>query len=615
MANRTPITELDFFAAKEQFKNYLRGQTKFKDYDFEGSNLNVILDVLSYNTFLNNFYTNMTFSEMFLDSAQMRNSVVSHAKELNYLPRSATSAKASVRLRFESANPSATIIIPRETIFNTSYQGENYSFVTEQTYVARRITSNQTGTNTFVATDFNESGQEIGMSIFEGVTIPDIQREAFILDDQQEIRCVLSNENVDTNSIRVFVGDLSGDVLDEDTEDFVEFRYRKDIFGVNPSDPVFYIEPHFDEKYAVVFGKNIFGRQPLESDGIGISYRVCSEDRPNGASRFTTNFLPNAVVETLSPARGGASRESVSSIKFFAPKSIQIQERAVTESDYEILLKQRFPQIKSVSVYGGDELDPPRYGKVAISINLQGNVLISDSSKSEFERYLSGKSPLAIQPIFVNPDFIYVDMDVDVSFTRTLTTKSLQNIEQDIRSAIKVYNDENLNDFGTTLRVSRLSSVIDDLDESILSNRITAKPFIEYSPPILTEQNPIFNFNATLIKPYPFRSSVGFKDYKPAIRSSVFGYRGVCAFFVDDGQGNIQILSDDVQNIQVLSPSIGTVDYNRGIVRLSSFSVNSFAGNAIKVFANTSDSDISSPKSRILLVRDENVRIRLLEKK
>jgi hypothetical protein len=615
MANRTPITELDFFAAKEQFKTYLRNQTRFKDYDFEGSNLNVILDVLSYNTFINNFYTNMTFSEMFLDSAQMRNSVVSHAKELNYLPRSATSARASVRLRFQSANPAATILIPRDTIFTTSYQGENFSFVTEQTYVARRITSNQTGTNTFVATDFNSSGDEIGMSIFEGVTIPDIQREAFILDDEQELRCVLSNENVDINSIRVFVGDLSSDVLDEETEDFVEFRYRKDIFGVQPNDPVFYVEPHFDEKYSVVFGKNVFGRQPGPDEEVGITYRVCSEDRPNGANRFTTNIFPNVIVETLSPAKGGAPRESVSSIKFFAPKSIQIQERAVTETDYEILLKQRFPQIKSVSVYGGDELDPPRYGKVAISINLQGNVLISESSKNEFERYLSDKSPLAIQPIFVNPDFIYVDMDLDVFFTRTLTTKSLQNLEQEIRNVIKTYNDENLNDFGSSLRVSRLSSLIDNVDPSVISNRIIAKPFIEYSPPLLTEQNPVFNFNSALVKPYPFRSSIGFQDYKPAIQSSVFGYRGVCAFFVDDGQGNIQILSDDIQNIQVLAPSIGTVDYNNGIVRLSSFAVNSFAGPAIKVFANTVDNDISSPKSRILLIRDENVKIKLVEKK
>jgi hypothetical protein len=612
MTNK-PITELDFFAAKDQLKDFLRNQNQFKDYDFEGSNFNVLLDVLSYNTYKNNFYTNMAFKEMFLDSAQMRNSIISHAKELNYLPRSATSSRASVRLRFDSTNPAATILIPRGTQFSTVFQNSNFSFVTSQTYIARRTTANLSGSNKFIATDFNERGEEIGLTIFEGFLIPDIQREAFILEEESGLRCVISNENVDIESIRVFVGDLSSDVTDETNTDFEEFVYKRDIFGVKSDDSVFYIEPHFDNLYSVVFGKNVFGKQPLINDEIGISYRVCNEDAPNGSNKFTTAFLPNIIVETLKPAEGGAKRESVSSIKFFAPKSIQIQERAVTETDYEILLKQRFPQIKSVSVYGGDELDPPRYGKVAISVNQQGNVLISDSTKSEFERYLSDKTPLAIQPIFINPEFIYVDMDVDVFYSRNLTTKSLPELEQNIRNEIKDYNNDILEDFGTVLRNSRLSAIIDDSDVGILSNSITTKPFIEYSPPLRVEQNPAFNFSAELIKPYPFRKVSGVRDYKPAVRSSIFNYKSVCSFLQDDGMGNIQILSDDINNIEVLVPSVGTVDYINGVVRLSSFVVDAFPGSAIKIFANTVNVDILSPKSRILTVRDENVKIKLIE--
>jgi len=426
---------------------------------------------------------------------------------------------------------------------------------------------------------------------------------------------VISNETVDIESIRVFVGDLSSDVLDEDEEDFQEYFFKKDIFGVKPDDPVFYIEPYFDNLYSVVFGKNVFGKQPLPSDEIGVTYRVCNEDAPNGANRFTTSFLPNIIVETLRPAEGGAARESISSIKFFAPKSIQIQERAVTETDYEVLLKQRFPQIKSISVYGGDELDPPRYGKVAISVNLQGNVLISESTKSDFERYLSDKTPLAIQPIFVNPEFIFVDVSLDVFYTKRLTTKSLQQLEQDIRNAVKNFTETNLDDFGTVLRNSRLSSVIDDVDNGILSNSIVTRPFIEYSPPIRVEQNPVFNFNTELVKPYPFRRASGIENYKPAVKSSVFNFRGTCVYIQDDGLGNIQIVSDDANNFQVLVPSVGSDDYKNGVVRLSSFVVDGFAGRAIKMFANTVDSDISSPKSRILTIRDENVKIRLVEKR
>ena len=613
MAN-TPITELDFFAAKDQFKSYLRNQTQFRDYDFEGSNMNVLLDVLAYNTFLNNFYTNMTFSEMFLDTAQKRDSVVSHAKELNYLPRSSVSAKASVRVTFSLQETSVNVLIPRGTTFRTNYQGDNYSFVTSQSYVARRTTSNSNGINTYVATEYDSSGVEIGIDIYEGAIIPDIQREGFYL-SENDLKCVITNETVDVNSVRVFVGDEFADVLSITTspEIFQEYQYKKDIFGVLPDDPVFYIEPYFEEKYVVTFGRNIFGRQPSFTDKIFVDYRVCSGSAPNGAALFSTSFVTNARVETISPASGGADKESLESIRYFAPKSIQIQERAITSSDYEVLLKQRFPQIQSISVYGGDELDPPRYGKVAISVNLQGNALISDGVKSDFERYISDKSPLTIQPIFINPEYIYVKAVVNVNYSINLTTKSKQQIESEIRQTIQLYSANNLNDFGKTLRISKLTTAIDNVDKGILSNSISLNPIIEYSPPLILEQNPAFSFNAKLIKPYPFRGTTNFETYKPAIKSTVFDFDGTCSFLQDDGLGNIQVLSDNIQNIQVLNPAIGTVDYDNGIVRLSNFAVNGFAGSAIQIRANTENVNVSAPKSRILVIRDGDITVNITE--
>lgn len=611
MANK-PITELDFFAAKDQLKDFLKNQTQFRDYDFEGSNMNVLLDVLSYNTFLNNYYTNMTFSEMFLDSAQKRDSVISHAKELNYLPRSSVSAKASVRLSFPLEETSVNVIIPRGTTFRTNYQSQNFSFVTSQSYVARRTTSNSNGVNSYVATEFDSQGNEIGIDIFEGAIIPDIQREGFYL-SENELRAVITNETVDINSVRVFVGSEFADVLSITTspEVFQEFQYRRDIFGVKPDDPVFYIEPDFEDKYAITFGRNKYGRQPSFTDKIFVDYRVCSGSGPNGASSFSTSFVPNVTVTTISPASGGADRESLESIRYFAPKSIQIQERAITSSDYEVLLKQRFPQIQSISVYGGDELDPPRFGKVAISVSLQGNALVSESIKSDFQNYISDKSPLTIQPIFVNPEFIYVEAIINVNYTKNLTTKSIQQLESEIRAAISRFNADNLNDFGRTLRISKLTTAIDDVDTGILSTSISANPIIEYSPPLFLEQNPTFSFNAKLIKPYPFRSTVSFDTYKPAIRSTVFDFNGTCSFLQDDGIGNIQVISDDIQNIQVLNPSIGTVDYNNGVVRLSNFSVDGFSGSAIKIKANTENVNVSAPKSRILVVRDSDITVNL----
>ena len=613
MANK-PITELDFFAAKDQFKSFLRNQTQFRDYDFEGSNMNVLLDVLAYNTFLNNYYTNMTFSEMFLDSAQKRDSIISHAKELNYLPRSSVSAKASVRVTFSLEETSVNVLIPRGATFRTNYQGDNYSFVTSQSYVARRTTSNDNGVNTYIATEYDSTGAEIGIDIYEGAIIPDIQREGYYL-SENELKCIITNETVDINSIRVFVGDEFADVLSVTTspEIFQEYQYKKDIFGVLPDDAVFYIEPHFDDKYVVTFGRNIHGRQPSFTDKIFIDYRVCSGSAPNGASSFSTSFVANARVETISPASGGADRESLESIRYFAPKSIQIQERAITSSDYEVLLKQRFPQIQSISVYGGDELDPPRYGKVAISVNLQGNALISEAVKSDFERYIGDKSPLTIQPIFINPEYIYVSATINVGYSRNFTTKSTQQLESEIRQVIQNYNSANLNDFGKTLRVSKLTTDIDNVDNGILSSSMSVNPIIEYSPPLFLEQNPSFSFNAKLIKPYPFRGTTNFETYKPAIKSTVFDFDGTCSFLQDDGLGNIQVVSDDVQNIQVLNPSIGTVDYTNGIVRLSNFAVNAFAGSAIKIIANTENVNVSAPKSRILVIRDADITVNLTE--
>ena len=471
---KTPITELDFFAIKEQFKTYLRSQSAFKDYNFEGSNMSILLDVLSYNTFQNNFYTNMAISEMFLDSAQLKNSIVSHAKELNYLPRSATSAKAIVRVTFDDANGPSTLTIPKGARFTSSIGGSSFNFTTDQNFIARKTAiSNDRLTATYVADN---------VEIFEGEIFTNFETEGYFVEDSA-FKCVLSSENVDISSVRVSSND--GDTV---------YVYKKDIFGVQPLDLVFYIEPHFDDRYAVVFGRNKFGIQPDVNDKIEIEYRVCNEDLPNGASKFATSIKPNARVETIQVAAGGAKKENLESIRFFAPRSIQIQERAVTASDYEILLKQKFNEIQAVAVYGGEELEPPQFGKVAISVVLDGNNLLSDSKKNEFKRYLGDKTPLSIEPIFVNPEFLYVNAEINISYSYKQTTKNEAELEGLIRATIRTYNDENLNKFGGTLRSSKLSGVIDDIDTAILSNSLTLMAIIEYSPPLLLPQNPTFKF-------------------------------------------------------------------------------------------------------------------------
>lgn len=588
-----PINELDFAAIKDQFITHLRNQTQFKDYDFAGSNMNVLLDVLAYNTYMNNFYTNMAINEMFLDSAVLKNSVVSHAKELNYLPRSRKSSRAVVNVTIRDTQETAqTITIPRFTRFSTNYAGDNFNFITDKVHVARRVSS-----GVYVATL---------VEIFEGEILTNFEKDGFFLDEQNFLRCNLTNDNIDTSTIEVYVDE-------EAAEGQNQFFYTRDIFGVTPTSKVFYLDPYFDDRYTIYFGRNIFGEQPNPDIDIKVQYRVCSGAEANGANRFASSFRPGVTVATVTAAAGGSERENLDSIKFFAPKSIQIQERAVTASDYEILLRQRFPEIKSVSVYGGDELDPPQFGRVAISVNLQGQGILSSTNKSDYLRYLSDKSPLTIEPIFIDSEFLFTEAIVDINFSRKLTSKSTAQLEALIREAILNYNSTNLDDFGDTLRTSRLSSIIDDLDEGILSNTLCVNPIIEYAPILNLTLNPRFRFETQLVKPYPFRATNGFTDFKPSIVSTSFRYKNIQSKLQDDGAGNMQVVSASSVNTEILDPTIGTVDYETGDIKLINFAVESFTGNAIKIYAASTSSNITAPKNRILSIRDEDITINFIE--
>jgi len=594
MANpKTPITELDFAAIKEQFKVYLQTQTQFKDYNFEGSNMSALLDVLSFNSYQNNFYTNMALNEMFLDSAVLKNSIVSHAKELNYIPRSRKSAKAVLNLTINDTTTNAsTITVPQYFELSANYQGESYNFVTNEAYTARR-----TAPGVYEAQN---------VEFFEGEMLQSFQREGFIVDADGVLRVYLTNNEVDTDSLVVFVDA-------EATDDANVFTRATTIFGVNPTDKVFYLEPYLDDRYSIYFGKNQFGLQPEEFEDVRVRYRICSGAEPNGAAEFGTgsiNDTGTVSATVVQAAAGGQERESMESIRYFAPKALQVQERAVTTKDYEVLLQQAFPEITAVSAYGGEQLDPPQYGRVAISVYLNDNTeIISSTLSNSYIAYLKERAPLGIEPIFVATEFVYGDMAVNVTYTRKNTEKSKAELESLVRAAIQKYSDDNLEGFDKSLRVSKLSSIIDGLDTGIESNEISVLPIIEYSPPLNFNTNPAFRFEAELIKPYPFKSANGFVDYKPAIKSTVFDVDGTCVFLQDDGQGNVMTITDEVTNPQIINPTAGTVDYKTGEVKLTNFKVETFTGSAIKISAKTKTADIKAPKGRVFIIRDTDVKV------
>ena len=581
-----PITELDFFQAKNQLKEFLRNDPsgRFRDIDFEGSNMAVLLDVLAYNTYQNNFYTNMAISEMFLDSAQLENSIVSHAKELNYLPRSAKSAKAIVNVTIlDPTNEDATISIPEGTRFTTNQGGERYNFFTARNNVARRVGSN------YVAE---------GIEIFEGELIDEA---FFVSPERKSIRLI--NENVDVSSIRVFEN------FDQPL-DRVEYVFTNDIFGIGADDPVFYVEPAPDSTYEITFGKNKFGKEPEINSQIRVFYRVTNASDANGACRFTTSSIQNAAVSTVFNAVGGAEKESLEDIKFFAPKSIQVQERAVTERDYEVLLKQRFSEIQDVSVFGGDELDPPRFGKVAISLNIDGG--LSEILIEKYSTFLRDKTPIGIQPIFLPPRFMNISAQVNVFYSPLQTNKSKDQIEQEVREALRDYNNISLEKFGAVFEVSRVSSIIDSLDPSIKSNTIDADPYILYAPEFNRVDNPIFDFGTPLQSPCKFARTAGSQVFNSFVRSSRFIFQGAEAIFEDNGLGSINIINArdrDRGVFEFIKLDAGKVDYEKGIVSLSNFIVDSYAGSGIQITANTQEKNVTAPKTKVLSLRDADVEV------
>jgi hypothetical protein len=535
----------------------------------------------------------MALNEMFLDSAVLKNSIVSHAKELNYIPRSRKSAKAIVDILItDTTSTESTITIPQYFALSANYQGESYNFVTNESYTARRT----------------EIGKYVAQNVelFEGEMLVSFQKEGFIVDADGVLRVFLTNNEVDTDSIVVFVDA-------EATDDQNIFSRANTIYGVKPADKVFYLEPYLDEKYSIYFGKNQFGLQPEEFEDVRVRYRICSGTEPNGANTFGNGFIgENGVVSAtvIQAASGGQERESMESIRYFAPKSLQVQERAVTTKDYEVLLQQAFPEITAVSAYGGEQLDPPQFGRVAISVFLNDNTrIISSTLSNSYLGYLKERAPLGIEPIFKQTEFVYADMTVSVNYSKKNTEKSASDIEALVRAAIQKYSDDNLEAFDRTLRSSKLSAIVDALDSGILSNEISAVPIIEYSPPLNFNTNPTFRFETSLVRPYNYQAVNGFANFKPAVKSSPFDIDGSCVFFQDDGNGNIMIITDDVVNPQIINPTAGTVDYTKGEVKLTNFKVEAFTGSAIKVTAKTIDNDIKSPQGRVFILRDTDVKI------
>lgn len=438
--NALSVSSLDFDTIRERLVSTLRADPKFKDWDFLGSNISVLLDLLSYNTFMNNFYVNMNLSESFLDSAQLRDSVVSKAKELNYTPRSMTSSKAVINVRLSPPDNPATVTVPKGTVFNSRIDNSVLSFITD--------------TPTILRSSDNYSAD---ISIYEGTYIT----ETFTVDTSIEQRFVLSNENIDTKSLTVSV-------------DGVEYTLATSLLGLKSTDNIYFCQATAKNKFEIIFGDSIYGSGLINGNIISTTYRVTSGPLGNGASVFTGSNISGypTTISTVETSSGGSDRESISSIKYNAPRHYQTRERAVTKTDYEVLVTENFPEVRTVNIFGGEEIEPPKYGKVFVSVDIYQSEKTPSSLKNNISQFLKERNMVNVTPIVVDPERTYLIVNASVSYDQNKTVDQQQDIEAYVFEAIVQYDDAYMNDFGVTFMPSKMSTAIDNCHPSIISSTL-----------------------------------------------------------------------------------------------------------------------------------------------
>ena len=560
---RLKVTELDFDNIKTNLKTFLKGQNQFKDYDFEGSGMSVLLDTLAYNTHYMAFNANMVANEMFLDSASLRSSVVSHAKTLGY---EVTSARApTATLNISLSTDSAFKTIPAGTAFTTTVDGVNYQFVT-----VSAATSSNTGNN--VAFD--------STTVYEGTWIT----TKYLVDSSDvDQRFILTDPATDTSTLSVKVQTSASDTTT------TSYTKATDISQLNGASTVYFLQEIESGKFEVYFGDGVISAGLSDGNIIQLQYVVTNKTAANGASTFTSpsaiDSVNNITVTTVASASGGAEPETIDSIKLQAPLDYAAQGRAVTTSDYEVYVRKLFTNTLAVSVWGGEDgsydtstgvSSTPEYGKVFISIKSTTGQNLTSVQKSNLVSALSPYKVASITPVIVDTETTNLILKSNVQYDSSSTTKTAADIASLVTTTITNYNDSNLQNFNSPFRHSRLLGLIDNTDTSILNNTTTIIMGKLFTPTLSTSTSYTINFSNPLYYPHS-----GHNATAGGIIASTGFYLGSVTtteyFFDDDGMGNLRIYYL-VQGVRTYYDSTaGTVDYTNGIVKINSLTMTGLA--------------------------------------
>ena len=576
------VTDLDFGQIRANLKNYLSTQDQFKDYDYEGSTMATLLDILAYNTHYNAYYLNMLANEMFLDTAQQRDSVVSRAKELGYTPSSSIGATANINLSFAGVSANTPeVIVPRNSKFTTTVDDVKYTYVTPETYKVANIGG------TFAKDILIREGEPV--------------QYKWTVSSSNPARYILPNINVDTSSIVVKVQES---VTDTTT---TEFTRATDIKEVYQTSPIYFLEEAGDNKYEIVFGQGAIGKSVKNGNIVIVDYLVCNGTETNGASTFkidslsgiTTPYTAASINTVNTVARGGRYQESIDSIKFNAPKSYQTQNRAVVSNDYERILTAENPDLQTVIAFGGETRIPAVYGKVYIAVKPYNNYYLTTNRKTQIKSSIIDRTPLGIDPVIIDPDYTFLVPYIETYFDRTTSTVTYAQIEQEIRRIVSVYNTNNLGKFKDKMRYSRFVRALDNITiGNILNTNATFKMQKRFTPSTDYRQKFTLKFNNDIVP--------------GSLESSAFIFNDFTCYFEDDnGTINMYRYDDDKNKVSVNKNS-GTIDYVTGTVIIDQFQPSSITGIEMKITVDPDTHDIVTSEEQILVIENQDVTVNVV---
>jgi len=546
------FTSLDFDQIKTSIQDYLRANSNFTDYDFEGSNLSVLIDMLAYNTYIASYNANMVSNEVFIDSATLRENVVSLARNIGYVPRSRKSSKATISFFVDVIDSTIkTITLKRGSVCNTNnFNGSGFIFSILNDITVPVING----------TAFFES-----IDVYEG----SFTKENFTVDpNNKNQRFIIENRGVDTSSIEVLIRDT------ENSSSVKKFINSSSILDINSTSRVFFLQEIEDERYELIFGDGIFGEKLTENNYIDVSYLICNGSSANGCSLF--NFVGILIddkqrtvnqnvslITTNNSSSSGSEIESINSIRNFAPRSYSSQNRAVTASDYEIIIPKIYDEAESVVAYGGEELNPPQYGKVFVVIKPLYSSFLSNALKDNIKNELRKYSVAGIIPEIVDLKYLYIELDSNVYYNSNSSLNIEATKTKIINNITSYANSEELNKYGARFKYSKYQSLIDNSDSSVTSN-ITR---VQIRRNLKVSTNSFAEYEICFKNQFHIKNTNGYN-----IKSSGFKVSGISktVYFGDIPDSNLKkgtiflfYLNSETQPIKIKN-SIGTIDYETG---------------------------------------------------